>query len=89
MADLQVTCINKPGSHSDPWTRIRNLGGPGWKSSENQVINEINRSINRYFVRNGDYAAWLEVQYHNGNPYLRTIPDGTHIDNLLFLGECA
>lgn len=89
MADYRVTCINKPGGHSDPHTRIRRLGGQGWKKDEDTVISEISGGSNRYFVRNGQYAAWLEVAHHNGTPYLKTVPDGVHIDNLLFLGECT
>jgi Protein of unknown function (DUF3892) len=90
MATYRVTCINKPGGHANPHTRIRMLGGQDWaKKTEDAVIKEINGGVNRYYVMNGQYSAWLVVDYHNGNAYLKTHPDGTHIDNLLFLGECA
>jgi hypothetical protein len=85
MNTYQVTNIDKPTR----MTRIKRLAGPGWTKTEDQVIDDINNDRAEYFVRNGQYSAWVRVEYNSpsGLPYLKTIPDGIAVDNLTFLAE--
>ncbi len=52
MASLQVTCINKT-NRTSPHERISNLGGSGWKYTEDQVINFIETRRNDFYVSVG------------------------------------
>ena len=86
MATLQVTWIDKPGGSSNPHTHIQRLGGTNWQDTEANVIQAINGQINSYYVIGSDgKSTWVEVDYRNQVPYLRTQSDGTPLDNLLSL----
>ncbi len=86
MANYQVTWIRKPGGSSNPSTRIQDLGGPGWQASESDVISYINSGMHLFYVvaPNGQ-SSWVMVDHRGTTPYLKTHPDGTRLDNLLYL----
>ena len=83
----QVKCINK-GDRYNPNTRITNIGGDGWKETQSTAIRQIQTSTHTHWVSVGGYVANVIVQFHNGNPYIKTDRDTTTIDNLLSLPEC-
>ena len=77
MADVRVTCINKPDRDSQH-DRITHLGGDTWKWTAQQVIDSINAETNTFYV--------LDAQRHRStvgvvtptdgrDPYLRTYAD--------------
>lgn len=88
----QVSCINKLGSHYDPHTRIRAIGGvvgvSRWKDSEDVAIANVKRDSTSYYVSVGGRTVWVVVARHNGREYLKTQSDGYSPDNLLSLPEC-
>ncbi len=91
MGDFQVTCINKPGSHSDPHARIEFIGNQAgnWKMSEASAIRRIRNGTDTFFtVVNGQRANVIVVE-RNGTPYLKTTIDQTRSDNLLSQAECV
>lgn len=89
MGDFQVTCINKPGSHSDPHTRIEYIGQEGqWKISEDSAIRRIRNGTDSFFTMVNGRRANVIVAERNGRPYLKTTLDDTRVDNLLILPEC-
>ena len=96
---VQVSCINKRGSHHDPHERIENLGGmhngKRWRMSEDAIIAELlkpqaQRRWN-FYVTVGHRTTWVvvaDVAQHLGRRYLKTEEDGYSPDNLLNLPEC-
>ena len=91
MAEFLVTCINKPGSHLDPNTRIEYIGNQEgqWKLSEAAAIRRIKTgSESFYTVINGKRADVI-IAERNGVPYLKTTIDQTRSDNLLSQIECV
>ncbi|MGH8336887.1 MAG: DUF3892 domain-containing protein [Gammaproteobacteria bacterium] len=88
MADIQITCINKP--HRDnKHEAITHLGGSTWRWTRQQVVNLIKDGTNTFFTLvNGKRANVGVVEATNG-PYLRTYADGVWNDNLLALPECS
>ncbi len=84
----QVKCINK-GDRYNPHTRIINIGGDGWKESQPAAIKQIQTGTHSYWVNAGGFTANVIVEFHNGNPYLKTDRDTTTVDNLLSLKECS
>jgi hypothetical protein len=91
MADVQVTCINKPHPQS-PHEHITHLGNPPtWLWSREQVIASIDAKTNNFFVRapnTGKRAEVGVVRTEGRAPYLRTHADGYWNDNLLSLNQC-
>lgn len=91
MADVRVTCINKPDRQSQH-EHITHLGGQGWHWTANQVIDSIDAGTNTFFVRDaaGHRSNVGVVDPGNGRRrYLRTHADGDWNNNLLALPECA
>ncbi len=88
MAHLEVTCINKRPSHYNPHERIQALGGIGWYQPENEVIADIERGTNSYYVTIHGRATQVIVATHQGRKYLKTLADGYVPNNLLTLPEC-
>ena len=92
---LQVTCINKP-DRTNPYARIQALGGVDgngipWYMTEDQAIATIESGQNALYTNvNGQSANVVVMQPKSllGNKYLRTNPDTTPEDNLLYLEEC-
>lgn len=92
MADVQVTCIDKPYPQS-PHEHITHLGNPaaGWKWTREQVMASIEAGANTFFVLdpyNGKRSNVGVVRPVRGTPYLRTYADGDWNNNLLSLNQC-
>jgi hypothetical protein len=90
MADVRVTCINKPHRDS-PHEHITHLGGAAWKWTREDVIASIDARTNTFHVI--DAAAHRSevgvVNPGNGRArYVRTHADGDWNNNLLALPEC-
>jgi Protein of unknown function (DUF3892) len=88
VAHLQVTCITKRPAHHDPHERIQALGGRGWHRTEDDVIRDIERGANSYYVSVTGRHAQLMVTTHRGRKYVKTTADGYGANNLLALPEC-
>ena len=91
MADVRVTCINKPDRNS-PHDRITHLGGGTWKWTAQQVIASIKAQTNTFYVIDalGHRSDVVVVTPTDGRPpYLRTYADGDWNNNLLALPECS
>ena len=91
MADVRVTCINKP-DRDNQHDRITHLGGATWKWTAQQVINSINAETNTFYVLDaqGHRSTVGVVTPTDGrDPYLWTYADGEWNNNLLALPECS
>lgn len=89
MADLQVTCINKPDRDSRHES-ITHLGGAGWRYTREQVISYIEDRVHTFHTKATDgKRAEVVVIDGQGGKYVRTRADGQLNDNLLSLRECA
>ena len=83
----QITCVNKD-DRQNPYERIINVGGVGWKKAQPAVIREIEAG-QQYYVHVGGHSVWVVVGVSRfGNKYLKTQPDRDTPDNLLSLPEC-
>jgi hypothetical protein len=93
VADIRVTCINKPDRNS-PHEHITHLGGPGgggWKLARERVIANIEGNLDTFHVIDaaGHRSGVAVVNPGNGRAkYLRTHADGDWNNNLLALPEC-
>lgn len=87
MIRRQVKCINK-GDRLNPHTHITNIGGDGWKETQQNAVRQIQNNTHSYWVSVNGFTANVIVAYHNANPYLKTDRDNIMIDNLLSLPEC-
>jgi Protein of unknown function (DUF3892) len=95
MADVLVTCINKPDRNSRH-EHITHLGNPatpqgGWRWTREQVIESIEQGTNTFFTRDpitGKRADIRVVRLPGYSPYVQTYADGIWTDNLLSLSEC-
>lgn len=87
MADLQVTCVNKP-DRSSSHESITHLGGYGWRWSRLQVVEMIREQTNTFYTFVGGKRANVYVVDGPHGPYVRTWADGIWSDNLLALNEC-
>ena len=92
MADLEVTCVNKPDrmSRHDHITHIGNSVAK-WRFTREQAIRMIDEKTNSFYTveRSTGKRAQVGVVREAGKvPYLRTHADGTWNDNLLALAEC-
>jgi len=92
MADVRVTCINKPDRFSRH-EHITHLGNcPQWKWTREQVIASIDAGTNTFFVLDSASGkrANIAVRREPGKaPYVQTHADGVWNDNLLALPECT
>ena len=88
MADVQVTCINKPDRESRH-EHITHLGGAGWRLSREEVIRRIEGTIDTFYTSVGGKRADVGVRREAGKaPYVQTHADGQWNNNLLALTEC-
>jgi hypothetical protein len=87
MADIRVKCISKPDRNS-AHEGITHLGGDGWKKTREQVVTDIENRMHTYYTLVDGQRGDLEVKGLPGSKYVRTKPDGTKKDNLLYLPEC-
>ena len=88
----RVSCINKR-EHNNPHERILRIGGINpngsrWKLSQPEAVRGLQDGIYSFYVAVGGANAEVQVAYHNGNPYLKTVQDSNKEDNLLHLPEC-
>lgn len=91
MADKQVTCITKPNPHSQT-EHITHLGGYGWYSTREQVIQAIDSRVDTFFVLDPLTRASADVRVVRrgllGLAYVQTYSDGVENNNLLSLPQC-
>jgi hypothetical protein len=88
MADVRVRCINKQ-PRNDTHEGITHLGGEGWKSTRQQVVDSIRAKTNTFYTLVGGTRANVGVVDGPRGPYVRTYADGKWNDNLLALLECV
>lgn len=93
---IKIVCINKDnGNHENPHTAIRRLG---WVEDGTGNTGYMTR-IEMYDWVKGGGVAYVQDAYGNkaylmtaitsrGTKYVKTIPDETKRDNLLYLSEC-
>ncbi|HEV7595624.1 MAG TPA: DUF3892 domain-containing protein [Gemmatimonadaceae bacterium] len=91
--DLQVQCIRKP----DRWNeheRIQFIGGMTngkyWWANEDDAIAMMNAGTFTFFTFVNGVRATVQIAQHSllAPPFLTTHPDGTKVNNLLYLPEC-
>ena len=91
MARVQVNYTHKRGNHYNPHERIQGVagdGGGGWYRTEDQVIDDIDRTgLNSYFVMANGRAVDVVTDSHQGRRYIKTVADGYAPNNLLALQE--
>ena len=85
----RVQCINKT-NRQNHYERIQNIGGSGWKKSEDTAIREIESNMSEFYVDEGGRTTTVRVARHSptGKKYLTTHPDDTTKNNLLSLPDC-
>lgn len=83
----QITCVNKQ-PRNDIHKQIEKVGGYGWKITQDEAIEQIERGT-EYEVTVEGVTAKVVVATHEGNKYIRTDPDKTTKNNLLSLEECS
>lgn len=93
MADVKVTCIEKPHPQS-PHEHITHLGNPAadWKWTREQVIESIDAKTNTFYVidpYNGKRSDVGVVRPVGRAAYVRTYADGDWNNNLLSLDQCT
>jgi hypothetical protein len=93
---IRITCITKDGgNHENPHVAIRNLGwvedgtGKTSNSTREQMYDWV-KSGGSAYVRDsmGDVAYLIAELSARGTKFVKTRPDGTKADNLLYLPEC-
>jgi hypothetical protein len=93
MSKHEVTCIRKPGGHSNTHERIAAIGGKNgdgsrWKMNEDKAIDAIEDGTYEFYVTKNGKTVDVIVAKRNGTKYLKTRSDGDIPDNLLSLDEC-
>lgn len=84
---IEIKCINKDDRFS-PHERIQAVGGDGWKWPLDKAIQAaLSKAVSFFVTQNGRQVA-VDVAYHLGRPYLKTVPDSVFDNNLLYLPEC-
>ena len=81
----EITCVIR--SSIEPEYRVDAVGGLGWTKPVSYVIREIDDGL-PYFVHADETRMKVEVMYDRVHPYLRTDPDMTVENGLLWLPEC-
>jgi Protein of unknown function (DUF3892) len=82
----RIECVNKE-PREDPHKQIENVGGSGWKITQDEAIRNIENGESYEVSVNGQ-TTQVVIATHNGNKYIRTDPDQTTENNLLSLPEC-
>lgn len=90
--DIQIKCIKKT-DRMNPHERIQGVGGINpdgtpWYLSEDDAIAGIKAGKWRFWTTAGGKSVWVEVVPHHIRPYLKTVADGIHPNNLLALPPC-
>jgi len=88
MAVKEITCINKDDRYN-PYERITHVGGVGWRMTQRDAIDRIERREDTFFVnvRNDRVNVIVAISRFE-NKYLKTQADGDEPNNLLSLPEC-
>jgi hypothetical protein len=96
MVTVQIECIDKP----DPFNRHERIRRVGGRTSEgvrvsltlDEAVAGIKNNTYKFWVAREDprkQGAWVEVESIAGRkPFLKTVPDNTPLDNLLYLPQC-
>lgn len=94
MADVQVTCINKPDRMS-AHEHITHLGNPNatppWRWTREQVIQSIDAKTNTFYVLDPVTRKRADIgvfRVPGKAPFVQTYADGQWNNNLLSLNEC-
>lgn len=82
----RIECVNKE-PRQDPHKQIENVGGSGWKITQDEAIGNIENGES-YEVSVGGRTVGVIVATHLGNKYVKTTADSTGENNLLSLPEC-
>jgi hypothetical protein len=93
MSRLQVTCIEKRGSHYNPHERIIAIGGKNslgtsWKKSESDAIRAIENKEDQFYVIVNGREVDVIIATRLGRKYLKTEADDYAPNNLLSLKDC-
>lgn len=92
MADIRVTCINKPNRMSSH-DHITHIGGGGMKWTREEAIRLIDSKVNTFYVADavtGKRSYVGVVRPGDGRAaFLQTYADGVWNNNLLALPECS
>jgi hypothetical protein len=91
-----VVCINKHPYHSDPHSRIQQIGtnetrgasSPSKKWTVSEVIAAIRRGDVFYSTDSRGDTVKVVIANHLGREYVKTENDGIQPDNLLAKPEC-
>lgn len=84
-----ITWIVKPGGSQNTQTRITEVGGSGWSRLANDAIRDVLNDPKSYYVQERGRSVWVGLGVRNEKYYLKTLPDGTPVDNLLSLENRA
>lgn len=87
MANVQVTCVNKPDRNSSH-EHITHLGGRTWRWTIQDVIASIENRTNTFYTDDGRKRAEVRVRERNGRKFVQTQADGDWTNNLLELDTC-
>ncbi|MDP2372204.1 DUF3892 domain-containing protein [Reyranella sp.] len=88
MANIEITCINKPDRNSRH-EHITHLGNSTGKWTREAVIGWIESKEHTFYTNvKGETAYIGVVTPAQGSKYLRTYADKEWNDNLLALSEC-
>ena len=82
----RIECVNKQ-PREDPHKQIENVGGQGWKITQDEAIENIENGTEYEVSVDGQTVA-VVIATHEGNKYIKTEPDGYGENNLLSLDEC-
>lgn len=81
----EITCVTR--SSREPEYRVDQVGGQGWSKPVWDVIREIDDG-HPYFIHIDGTRVKVEVMNDRTHPYLRTDPNKTAENSLLWLPEC-
>jgi hypothetical protein len=87
MTDYRIEYIVKP----NPYGRIQAVGGNSprvWRDTEDNVITAISNG-DTFHVSTPGFRVAVMVERNHNPPFLKTMPDGTKLDNLLSLPKVA
>jgi hypothetical protein len=88
MADVQITCINKP-DRNNTHEAITHVGNSQGKWTVAQVVTWIEAKEHTFYAMVGGKRANIGVRTSDrGHKYLQTHADGYWNNNLLALAEC-